>query len=192
MAEQAVMRLRATVGILLACLSSLLGQAPQTEPLKRQWFHHTRCAVMPGYDYTGLPALGLSVLHASGVRATRHLGAGLVLGVEHYEPFNGAIGIYPVMAEVRTWMDASRRVQPFAALDLGYGFPTKAASWGQLFDYKGGIACRALLGYRIGKHLSIQGGLSIQRWQRRWAFPGLIALDTITYKRLVLGFGVQL
>lgn len=185
------MRALAVLGALLTMAFFLPGQSnAQEKTTRKHWFHHTRLSAMPGYDYFGHPMVGLSLVHATGMRIGRHLGAGLTIGLEHYEPFNGAIGIYPVMAEVRTWMDASRRAEPFAVLNLGYGWPTIPAAWGQAFDYKGGIGGRALLGYRLGKHLSLQGGLSIQRWQRSWAFQGVAARDTTTYKRLVLGFGV--
>jgi hypothetical protein len=161
---------------------------------EKGWYHHTRAAILAGNNYGGDAIPGLSLYHASGWQFNRLLGAGIGLGMETYDMESGSEPVtYPLFLEVRSyWM--KRRVSPYGALSLGYAWAGKVPNnWNQTVDYDGGLFAKFQVGYRMGNHFTLHGGISVQHKTRHWGnVDSFFGTDRILNKRLELGFGLLL
>ncbi len=161
------------------------------------WYHHTRAGVLVGQSFAGGNTTGFNLQHSSGWMFSRHLGAGLGLGMEFFDPKGYDASSYPIFAEVRSYL-LPRRVTPYFTLGAGWAFTGKASGerWGYIDDWKGGWMAQTELGYRIGNHLSVHFGLRLQRkyreWTSVWGPESGVGADRILHKRLVFGLGLLL
>ncbi|MBK9336857.1 MAG: hypothetical protein IPM98_09820 [Lewinellaceae bacterium] len=164
---------------------------------EKGWYHHTRAGILPGQTYYGYSRPGLSFQHSSGWMFSRRLGVGLGTGMEFFDRSGNEPAVYPIFAEVRSYL-LPRRITPFGALACGWSFSEKnrPSDWGSNEIWKGGWMAQATVGYRIGNNLTIQGGIRLQHRQREWSssdwWIGSAGTDRILHKRLMLGIGLLL
>jgi hypothetical protein len=163
-------------------------------------YNATRAAVMPGQEHGGNNVFGFSLQHSIGWTVHRLLGVGVGAGVEIYDPGGTDVATYPVFAEVRGyWKPAF--FTPFYTFAGGWAFPGRQPrqfdTWGGTGtddSWQGGWMGKAQLGYRIGNHFTLYGGLSVQRKSHRWTIPwsGEARTERLLNKRLELGLGLLL
>lgn len=177
-------------------------QGPRPYTFKeRGVYHHSRGSVLIGQAYYGLDNVGLQIQHSSGWMFSRLLGAGLGTGIERFDPGSEAseASVYPLFAEIRGYA-LPKRLTPYYSIAAGWGFAGKNTGqrWGYTDTWRGGWMAQAEIGYRIGNHLIVHGGLRLQRkyrdWASNWGGPegGIRGTDRILHKRLVLGLGLLL
>ena len=90
---------------------------------------------------------GAGIHHAMGYRFSRLLGVGLGAGIETHD-FNYVRNIIPVYAEARGFF-FPKKVTPYYALKIGYGFALKDEFSGDI-KAEGGIHFSPELGFRFG------------------------------------------
>lgn len=162
---------------------------------ERGWYNATTIAAMAGQHWDNSTALGVSLHNSAGYAFSRPFAVGLGFGVDVFYPYQEPLNIatYPVYAELRGYLMA-RRVTPFYAVGGGWGFAGRKTEnrWGYQDDWQGGWFGQAMLGYRLGNHFTIQGGLHFQRQTRAWNSIWDLSYgeDRILYRRFVLGFGL--
>jgi len=158
-------------------------------------YNATRLSVLAGQNYTGQNSPGYSLHHSVGWMFNRMLGVGIGGGVEIYNPDSGEPVTYPIFAEVRGYLQA-KNVTPFFVLGGGWAFTGKnhQEPWSQIDEWNGGWHAKAQIGYRLGNHFTLFGGLNFQKkvrnWQSNWG--GEWGKDRILHKRLELGIGIIL
>ena len=165
---------------------------------ERGLYHHTRGSVLLGQAYYGLDNTGLQLQHSSGWMFSRLLGLGLGTGIERFDPEGSDASVYPVFAEIRGYV-LPKPLTPYYSIAAGWGFAGRSRGdrWGYTDTWHGGWTAQAEIGYRIGNHLIVHGGLRLQRkyrdWTSNWGGPeGMHGTDRILHKRLVLGLGLLL
>lgn len=166
------------------------------------WYHHTRIGMLIGQAYYGAENPGLQIQHSSGRMFSKLLGLGLGTGVERFDvaaDVSDAV-IYPIFAELRGYLQP-KNISPYYSLGAGWGFAGKSSGqrWGFQDDWRGGWMAQAEIGYRIGNHFIIHGGLRLQQKYRDWTSnpgwwgaEGERGTDRILHKRFVLGVGLLL
>ncbi len=169
---------------------------PKTYDFKEKGLYNaTRLGTLIGQTYFGENSTGFTLHHTIGWMFNRWVGAGIGGGTEIYNPDSGEPATYPVFAEVRGYLQA-KNATPFYALCGGWAFAGKNSSdeWGRIDDWKGGWLAKAQIGYRLGNHFTLHGGISFQKKTRTWdsTWGGERGTDRILNKRLELGLGVIL
>jgi hypothetical protein len=159
------------------------------------WYHATRVAVLTGQHYNGLDnAAGFLAQHSTGYQFCRLLGAGLGAGAEMFSPAtSNDASTYPVFAEIRGYF-IPRRISPFYAVGGGWGFTGTGADGvnGWTNSWKGGGMWMAQLGYRLGNHFFMYGGVRFQRKTKNAVSGFDNRVNKILHKRLEVGFGLLL
>ena len=162
---------------------------------ERGLYNATRLAALPGQSYLGDNTFGFSLYHATGWMFNRRIGAGLGAGVEIYEPDGYEAPTYPIFAEVRGYF-LGKNVTPFYSVAGGWAFTGKNVSerFDRREDWNGGWMGKIQVGYRLGNHFALYGGLSLQRKTRGWEsiWGSEYGQDRILHKRLELGIGLLL
>lgn len=162
---------------------------------ERGWYNLTRAAVLGGSDEYGDPYTGFMLHHSAGYALRRQLAFGLGTGIEHFRA-DGGVATYPVYAEVRGYLLA-RRLTPFWAAGGGWAFAGEKGQdrWGYEDSWKGGWMSFAQLGYRLGNHFVLYGGVRFQHMRRNWnsLWAGdQFGQDRILHRRLEFGAGLLL
>lgn len=142
----------------------------------------------------------LSLQHSIGWKFRRWIGAGVGVGMENmsYEDIP-TVPTYPVFAELRGYLTA-RNISPFYSVGGGWAFKgaespeSDTRTWWSTNDsWKGGWMLQAQLGYRLGNHLLVYGGLRFQRKYRNWEQGnGTFGSDVLLHKRFEMGIGLAL
>lgn len=169
---------------------------PRVYDFKEQGLYNaTRLGVLTGQTYFGENSIGFSLYHSIGWMFNRQVGAGIGGGVEIYNPDSYETPTYPLFAEVRGYF-LQKNVTPFYAVGGGWAFTGKntESPWGFEENWDGGWLAKIQLGYRLGNHFALYGGLSLQKKTRNWQsdWGGTWGQDRILHKRLELGIGVIL
>lgn len=158
-------------------------------------YNATRLGVLAGQSYYGDNTVGFSLYHAAGWMFNRWIGAGLGAGMEIYQPDGYEAPTYPIFAEVRGYFQG-KSVTPFYSVAGGWAFTGKNTGErsDRTDDWNGGWLGKIQIGYRLGNHLAVYGGLSLQRKTRNWesVWGGEFGQDRILHKRLELGIGLLL
>ena len=159
-------------------------------------YNATRFDALIGQAYFGENAVGYTLYHSIGWMFNRWVGAGIGGGAEIFTPDGNEITTYPLFAEVRGYFLA-KNVTPFYTVGGGWAFAGKSTGsqqWGYEENWNGGWLAKVQIGYRLGNHFTVQGGLSLQKktrdWQSNWG--GDWGQDRILHKRLELGIGIIL
>ena len=158
-------------------------------------YNATRLSTLVGQNYSGQNSPGYSLHHSAGWMFSRMLGVGIGGGMEIFNVDSGEPVTYPVFAEMRGYLQA-KNVTPFFVLGGGWAFTGKNSQspWGQIENWSGGWHAKAQIGYRLGNHFTLFGGLNFQKkvrnWQSNWG--GEWGKDRMLHKRLELGIGVIL
>ena len=160
---------------------------------EKGWYHATRATILTGASNTGI-----SLQHSSGVMISRLFGLGVGTGIEqfntgYYSPVN-----YPVFAEIRGYL-LQKNVTPFYTLGAGYSWMARE-NGAVIIDgnnslWKGGYMLQGQIGYRIGNHFTVHGGIRLQRMQETWTSSWLSSfygINTYLNKRFELGVGILL
>jgi hypothetical protein len=162
---------------------------------EKGWYHATRVALLTGQQYNGLDnTVGFLAQHSSGYQFGRLLGAGLGVGAEMFSPTtSNDASTYPVFAELRGYFTA-RRISPFYAVGGGWAFAGTGSEGfnGWQNTWKGGGMWMAQLGYRIGNHFFMYGGVRFQRKTKNAVSGPDSRVNKILHKRLEAGFGLLL
>lgn len=162
---------------------------------ERGLYNATRLGVLAGETYYRENTNGYSLCHSIGWMFNRWIGAGIGGGMEIFDPGGYEATTYPIFAEVRGYLLA-KNVSPFYTVGGGWAFTGKNGDQQQGFieDWHGGWMAKIQLGYRLGNHFILHGGLSLQRKTRDWQsiWGGDQGEDRILHKRLELGVGVIL
>ena len=161
---------------------------------EKGWYHATRGTLLAGSS-----ASGISLQHSSGVMISRLFGLGVGTGIEQFNTGYYSPPNYPVYAEIRGYL-LQRNVTPFYTLGAGYSFMPRQRNDVQIFDgnnsmWKGGYMLQGQIGYRIGNHFTVHGGVRLQRMTEEWTSSWLSSFyGTNTYlnKRFELGIGLLL
>ena len=158
-------------------------------------YNATRLGTLIGQTYYGDNTTGFTLYHSIGWMFNRWVGAGIGGGVEMFNPDSGEPATYPIFAEVRGYLLA-KNMAPFYTVSGGWAFTGKNSSenWGNIDAWEGGWMAKAHIGYRLGNHFSVFGGLSFQKKTRTWdsTWGGEWGQDRILHKRLELGIGLLL
>ena len=165
---------------------------------ERGLYNATRLSVLAGRTYYGENATGYTFSHSTGWMFDRRIGAGIGGAAEVFSPDAGGINSFPVFAEVRGYLMA-RNVTPFYNVAFGWAFVGKNENEqpGTTNNWEGGWMSKMQVGFRLGNHITVQGGLSLQKvvrhWQSFWGgWGGDSGTDRILHKRIELGIGVLL
>lgn len=158
------------------------------------WYHATRATMLAGAS-----ANGVSLQHSSGVMIHRLFGLGVGAGIEQFNTGYYSPANYPVFAEIRGYL-LQKNVTPFYTLGAGYSFMPRQRNGEQFFEgnnslWKGGYMFQGQIGYRIGNHFTVHGGIRIQRMQEEWTSSWLSSfrgINTYLNKRFDLGIGLLL
>jgi hypothetical protein len=161
-------------------------------------YNATRLSVLAGRTYFGENTAGYSFSHSTGWMFDRRIGAGIGAGAEIFSPDALGVNSFPVFAEIRGYALA-RHVTPFYSAGFGWGFVGKNETGqpGSTDRWDGGWMAKMQIGYRFGNHITVQGGLSLQKvvrhWQSFWGgWGGETGTDRILHKRIEFGIGVLL
>jgi hypothetical protein len=158
-------------------------------------YNATRFGTLIGQTYYGENAVGYTLYHSVGWMFNRWVGAGIGGGAEIFSPDGNEVSTYPLFAEVRGYFQA-KNVTPFYAVGGGWAFTGNSdeQSWGYTENWKGGWLAKVQIGYRMGNHFTLHGGISLQKKTRDWqsVWGGEWGQDRILHKRLELGIGVIL
>lgn len=162
---------------------------------ERGLYNATRLSVLAGQNYSGQNSPGYSLHHSIGWMFSRILGVGIGGGVEIFNVDSGEPVTYPIFAEMRGYLQA-KNVTPFFVLGGGWAFTGKnhQSQWGQTEQWSGGWHAKAQIGYRLGNHFTLFGGLNFQKKTRNWqtTWWNEWGKDRMLHKRLELGIGVIL
>lgn len=163
------------------------------------WYHHTRGSVLVGQAYYGGNNIGVQVQHSSGWMFSRLLGAGLGTGIEQFDPGGSDAAVYPIFAELRGYLQP-KPLTLFYNLGAGWGFAGQSSGerGGYTDSWRGGWLAQGEIGYRIGNHFTIHGGIRLQRKYRDWTSNNWWGpsdergTDRILHQRFILGLGLLL
>ncbi|MFN0217146.1 MAG: hypothetical protein ACKVT2_23050 [Saprospiraceae bacterium] len=154
------------------------------------WYHASRFEILWGNQ-----DFGLGLQHSSGLKLNRSLGVGIGVGIEHLGNLEEDVTTYPLFLEVRGYL-WPKNVTPFYALGLGWAFVGKENDFSNISsqDWKGGWMAQWQIGYRLGNHFTMHGGLRFQRKTRTWSnwWNTVENKDKILQKRLEIGIGILL
>lgn len=158
-------------------------------------YNATRFGTLVGQTYYGENAVGYTIYHSVGWMFNRWVGAGIGGGAEIFNPDGNEVATYPLFAEVRGYFQA-KNVTPFYTISGGWAFTgnNSESQWGYDENWKGGWLAKVQIGYRVGNHFTLHGGLSLQKKTRDWqsVWGGEWGQDRILHKRLELGIGLLL
>ncbi len=164
----------------------------------RGWYHFTRAQALTGQTYYGENSVGYALQHSSGYKFSRLIGVGLGAGIESIaNDLELDVPSYPIFGEIRGYL-LPRRITPFYAVGGGYAFAGKSSAqrWSYTDTWHGGWMAQAELGYRLGNHFIMYGGVRLQRksrdWESTWNPEQDFGTDRILNKRLMLGVGILL
>ncbi|MBL7804531.1 MAG: hypothetical protein JNL02_12395 [Saprospiraceae bacterium] len=161
------------------------------------WYNVSSFSVLAGRTWWDENTIGVSLQNVTGYALNRWIGLGLGLGVEAYSPYVQEFNqvTYPVFVEARGYFQRKNSA-PFYAFGGGWGFAGGSTSerWGYNDNWTGGWLLQGKLGYRLGNHFSLYGGLRFQRQNRVWTdtWGASEGTDKILHRRLELGMAVQL
>lgn len=152
------------------------------------WYNNFSAFLNP--SYMG----GAGVHHAVGYRFNRLVGVGLGFGIESND-FTSYRNIMPVYAELRGFM-IPKKISPYYALKLGYGFGLKDEPNGTI-GAKGGVHFSPELGIRFGAgDVSYYAGLEYKFqnatfvWDG-WDWTGQTRItDKVSYRRVEFRTGL--
>ncbi len=152
------------------------------------WYQNSSGFINPSFSG------GAGIHHVMGYRFNRKIGVGFGMGIETHD-FNAVRNIIPVFAEVRGFL-LPKKVTPYYALKLGYGFALKDEISGTL-EGKGGIHISPELGVRFGAgDVNFYAGLEYKLqnatfiWNG-WDFWGNTRLtDKVSYRRIEFRTGL--
>lgn len=151
------------------------------------WYHTTS-----GFVNTSING-GAGIHHAMGYRFSRYLGLGLGIGIESND-LDRARNIIPVYAELRGFL-MPKKITPYYALKLGYGFALRDALAGTI-EAKGGIHISPEVGIRFGgRDVNYYFGLEYKLQNAEftsndwWTGAGT-STDRISYRRFELRTGI--
>lgn len=135
---------------------------------------------------------GAGIHHAMGYRFNRKLGIGMGLGIESND-FSTTRNIVPVYAEARGFL-LPKKITPYYALKLGYGFALKDESR-FVTDASGGLYVSPEIGVRFGGEISYYLGLEYKLQNASFTsdgfdFGGAKITEKISYRRLELRTGL--
>jgi len=157
------------------------------------WYHATRGAFLPGVSATGV---GLQ--HSSGIMLNRLIGLGAGAGMEQFNPGSYVPASYPMFGEIRGYL-LKKNITPFYTVGAGYSWMprhNRAVFFdGNNSEWKGGFLFQGQIGYRIGNHFTVHGGIRLQRMTEAWTSSWLSSfygVNTYLYKRFELGVGLLL
>lgn len=177
------------------CKESRRRQPRDYDFKERGLYNATRLGVLVGQTYVGEKATGASLYHSIGWMFNRWIGAGIGGGVETFSPDGFEAPSYPIFVEARGYF-LEKNVTPFYTIGAGWAFTGKNAGsqWGYTDNWSGGWLAKMQIGYRLGNHFTMHGGLSFQKKTRDWrsTWGGEWGKDRILHKRLELGIGVIL
>ncbi len=172
--------------------------APKPYSFKeRGWYNATQLSYLAGNTWQGGAATGFSLHNSTGYSFNRWIGVGVGAGVDAYSPYLPFINqtTYPLFLETRGYLLA-KNVSPFYNLSAGWGFAGGGTTDrpGYEDQWQGGWLAKALIGYRVGNHFSLFGGLRFQRQYRNWTstWDQSYGQDRILHQRFELGFGLLL
>jgi len=156
------------------------------------WYQNTSGFI--NFSFSG----GAGIHHAMGFRFSRMLGVGLGTGIETHD-FSEVRNIIPVYAEVRGFF-APKKVSPYYALKLGYGFALKEVNnfESQVEQTKavGGIHISPELGIRFGGgDVSYYAGVEYKIQDATYTYEsffqsGATFTDVISYRRVEFRTGI--
>jgi hypothetical protein len=161
---------------------------------EKGWYNATRFNFLVGRTWGSNPVIGASLYHSTGYAFRRELGVGVGGGVDFFVPSDDEAATYPVFAEIRGYLRPSNAT-PFYALGLGWGFTERGSGqqtrFERTYQWEGGAAMQAELGYRFGNHFMALVSLRIQHKTRSWQslWDESYAVEQIVYRRLGLGIG---
>ena len=163
---------------------------------ERGLYNATRLGTLIGQNYFGDNAVGYSIGHSIGWMFRRQIGAGISGGVEIFNPDDREPVTYPLLVELRGYL-LPRNTTPFYSISGGWAFTGKdpAPLWRNNNDsWDGGWCAKLQIGYRLGNHFTVFGGLGFQEKNRTWtSFWGdESGRDRILHKRMELGIGLVL
>ena len=153
--------------------------------------------MLTGRTWWNESVTGFSLYNSTGYLFSRWLGVGLGLGIDAYSPYVNQINqaTYPVFIEARGYLMASN-MAPFYNFSAGWGFAggRSNARFGYDDQWRGGWLLHGRLGYRLGNHFTIFGGLRFQRQDRVWTHfqDQSEGKDRILHRRFELGLGLLL
>lgn len=172
--------------------------APQPYTFReRGWYNATGMSVLAGRSWWNENVTGFSLYNSTGYLFSRWLGVGIGLGVDAYSPYVSQINqaTYPVFAEARGYLMA-KNMAPFYNLSAGWGFAGGKTNPrpGYVDDWRGGWLLQGRLGYRLGNHFTVFGGLRFQRQDRVWSntWDQSVGKDRILHRRFEFGLGLLL
>ncbi len=151
------------------------------------WYQNT--SGFFNFSYSG----GAGIHHAMGYRFSRMLGVGLGTGIETHD-FDAVRNIIPVYAEARGFL-APKRVTPYYAIKIGYGFALKDVSRGTI-DAKGGFHFSPEFGVRFGgADVNYYFGVEYLLQDATFTsggsdFGGGMFTDEVSYRRVELRTGL--
>ena len=126
-----------------------------------------------------------------GIKVNKWLGLGAGLGLEFYAPKdNTESSSFPVFGEVRWIMPT----QNYLSLATGYGFADKNDTFSSyervITERKGGLYLSATSGIKLGKHLALHVGWTLQKKTLVWRSIYIgenSGIDRISNNRIALG-----
>jgi hypothetical protein len=136
---------------------------------------------------------GLSATYSAGHRFSRWLGVGGGVGISGFD-FEQGTNVIPLFVEVRGFA-TQKKVSPYYALRIGYGFALKNAA-NDISETKGGYLFNPQLGIRFGGGSAVSFytgiGLHIQRatYTISRTFNEEVVVNRYLFKRLELKFGI--
>ncbi len=158
-------------------------------------YNATRMGILAGQTYLGENTGGFTLYHSVGWMFRRWLGAGIGGGVEMFNTDGPEPATYPIFGEIRGYFQ-QKNVTPFYMVGGGWAFAGKNSNdqWGNIDSWEGGWTTKMQLGYRLGNHFTLYGGLCFQKKVRNWdsVWGGERGQDRILHKRLELGIGLIL
>ncbi len=173
--------------------------APKPYNFKEKgWYHHTRAGALVGQAYYGENKQGVLFQHSSGWQFQRLLGIGLGLGIDYFDPKGNDAVTYPIFAELQGFL-LPKNVTPFYNIGAGWAFTGRNSGeerWGKIDRWKGSWMAQAAIGYRIGRHFTVQTGIRLQHkrrvWTSVWGPESDFGEDRILHKRLIVAIGMTL
>ena len=136
-------------------------------------FHEVTGSLMFGQGNTNV-----SLQAVNGYQFNRYVGAGLGLGVDHYDDYSAL----PLFLEAKGYL-FDRKVTPFYFVDLGYAFAWKNGNIGnnyQNFEVDGGFGWQLGLGYQFNFE---QGGMVL-----KFGYKNQSVHDSYSYPNYYTGF----